>query len=972
MAASLVRSPLRARRFGVVCLCVALAVLVGVGLGGGTAVAQSAATIENVAIDDDEGLASVTDTHRVTVETANTAGTEATVELDFTGWPADQTENIDVVTGRTVEGPTDDGVQLKPEGGTVVVDIRVTHPTTAGDVPIEADLIGDSGGRLGSESASITVKSVDFEPSLSSTKIDAFGAEADHTTDLTGLDNALPSDVVVISSPDLTDDELFEILDGDERETVYRRGGEIRLEPPATQSETPIELSFRDFDAASYRFDLYPERFSEDCSDLPPNDRCPRLELDVIEPDVEGSFDIDRHEVSAGDMVTVDMSISGVDGGYLLVGADHKAREGRPTNFFDIVYVEGGTLTINTRLLGTSADTEDVYMTDGTVRSYLHDPPTGKTEGGGEKRLSEVRFRGEDGRRTWESLTAFRAEMGMSAQPWPLQPERYRFVLGADGTVELREDGIADFAYPIARSNLQLTDPGVESVETYTAPRGPANEFETPGDIGSLTDEMTKRETVAKEDRLVIEVNATGIYGALHYLAGADSGTFEEGLHPEDAQKLLNKHEGVILEALQTDMDTNEGRTELDLGGATDGEAYVLPDLDEENERVVDGRFYIVVDTRNANAFDGTFSDGESDDFEFEYGYESPPEERYRFGNEALSETRPAPFNPESEPTEDGTEHYPYLNREETGTTETVPFTVAESYAEYDRTTTEGAVALSNATDVTLTGETNVAPASEFYIQIVADDRSNPTRITIDDVEVGENGSFEATRDLSPLRVGEGVEVEFYAEDRLVDKRAGVVSGDRGTPSRFVIREAPERVELDPGERATVEAVIENTGAATESKPIDLRVGEADVDSIQRTLAGGENRSVELDAGTLEAGTYPYVLSTPDDEAVGRLVVEDETDGETSESEGGEDNESEGGESGGDEDGGGGETNDSDDGENTAEDSGGGSDEDGGDDPGLPSEVVGLLGAFVGAVGTEHAVGGAAVVGAAHVLGYWA
>ncbi|WP_181692687.1 BGTF surface domain-containing protein [Natronomonas sp. LN261] len=969
MAVSPARPPLRVRRFGAVCLCVALAALVGVGLAGGTAAAQSAATIENVAIDDDEGLAGVTDTHRVTVETANTAGTDATVELDFTGWPADRTENIDVVTGRTVEGPTDDGVQLKPEGGTVVVDIRVTHPTTAGDVPIEAALIGDSGGRLGSESASITVESVDFEPSLGSTKIDAFGAEADHTTELTGLDNALPSDVVVISSPDLTDDELFEILDGDERETVYRRGGEIRLEPPATQSETPIELSFRDFDAASYRFDLYPERFSEDCSELPPNDRCPRLELDVIEPDVEGSFDTDRHEVSAGDMVTVDMSISGVDGGYLLVGADHKAREGRPTNLFDIVYVEGGTLTINTRLLGTSADTEDVYMTDGTVRSYLHDPPTGETEGGGEKRLSEVRFRGEDGRRTWESLTTFREEMGMGPLPWPVQAERYRFVLGADGTVELREDGIADFAHPIARSNLQMTEPGVESVETYVAPRGPANEFETPGDIGSLTDGMTQRETVAKEDRLVFEVNATGIYGALHHLAGEEPDTFEEGIHPEVFQSLLGlTDEGIVLEALQTDMTSNEPRTELDLGGATDGEAYVLPDIDENNERVVDGRFYLVVDTRDAGAFENAFSDGESDDFEFEYGYESPPEERYRFGNDALS-TRPEPFDPESEPTEDGTEHYPYLNRAETGTTETVPFTVAESYAEYDRTTNQGQVALSNGTNVTLTGETNVAPASEFYIQIVADDRSNPTRITIDDVDVDENGTFEATKDLSVLRVGEGVEVEFYAEDRIVDKRGGVVSGDRGTPSRFVIREAPDRVTAGTADRVTVGAVIENTGAATESKPVDLRIGGADVDSVRRTLAGGANRSVELDAGTLEEGTYRYVLSTPDDEAVGELavgraapvgVVDTERDDGDEGGEDGTDDGDEGGQDG------------TDDGDEGGQD---GTDGDNSDDPGLPTDdvlgMLGALGALSGAVGAEHAVGGAAVVGGIHVLGYW-
>ena len=833
MAASLVRSPLRARRFGVVCLCVALAILVGVGLGGGTAAAQD-----------------------------------------------------------------------------------------------------------------------DFDPSFTDNEVNSIGGHDDTSVTLRGIKykNINKSN---ISSPDLTNSELVKIMDPVGAK-INRPDDKVQIQ---NIDQGSVDFSFRDLKPATYRFNISPVGSNE----------TKEIDVEVVDPDPEGSFDMDRYETAAGDMVTLDISIGGVDDGYLLVGADHKARESRPANFFDIVYVEGGSLTINTRLLGTNADASEVYMTDGNVQSMLHPSD--------ESKLSDVRFRGEDGRRSWESLTTFRAEMGMSAQPWPLQPERYRFVLGADGTVELREDGIADFAYPIARSNLQLTEPGVESVETYVAPRGPANEFETPGDIGALTDEMTKRETVAKEDRLVIEVNATGIYGALHHLSGADSETFEEGLHPEDAQELLNKHEGVILEALQTDMDGNEPRTELDLDDATDGEAYILPDLDEENERVVDGRFYIVVDTRSAGAFDGTFSDGESDDFEFEYGYESPPEERYRFGNDALSATRPPAFDPASEPTDEGTEHYPYLNREETGTTETAPFTVAESYAEYDRTTTEGAVALSNGTAVTLTGETNVAPASEFYIQIVADDRSNPTRITIDDVEVGENGSFEATRDLSPLRVGEGVEVEFYAEDRLVDKRAGVVSGDRETPSRFVIREAPERVELDPGERATVEAVIENTGAATESKPIDLRVGEADVDSIQRTLAGAENRSVGLDAGTLEAGTYPYVLSTPDDEAVGRLVVEDETDGETSESEGEDGTESEGVENGGDEgseDGGGGETNDSDDGENTAGDSADESDGDDGDDPGLPSEVVGLLGAFAGAVGTEHAVGGAAVVGAAHVLGYWA
>ena len=959
MAVSPARSPPRGRRFGAVCLCVALAALVGVGLAGGTAAAQSEATIENVTITPDEGDAGVTDTHTVTVETANTTGTNATIELDLTGWAAERTENVDVVTGQATGGPTSDSVRVDPEGETVVVDIRVTHPTTTGDVSIEAVVIGGSGERLGSDAASIAVESVGFDPSLADSEIDAFGAEADHTTELSGLESAAPGDAVAISSPDLADDELFEVLDGDEREAVYREDGELRLEPPG--QEPGIELSFRDFDAATYRFDLSPVG----------SEVKQRLELEVVDPEVDGSFATDRHEVAAGDMVTVDTSISGVDGGYLLVGADHKAREGRPANFFDIVYVEGGALTINTRLLGTSADTEDVYMTDGTVRSYLHDPPVGETEGDGEKRLSEVRFRGSDGRRTWDNIDEFRAEMGMGPLPRPVQPERYRFVLGADGTVELRDDGIADFAHPVARSNLQVTEPSVESVTTYVAPRGPANEFETSGDIGSLTGELTERGTIAKEDRLVFEIEATGLYGALFHQTDEGGQEFEEGVHPDEFQDLLNlEDEGIVLESKQTDMTSNEPRTELNLGGATDGEAYVIPES-AEGDAGLRKRFYLVVDTRDAGAFKGAFSDDESDEFEFEYGYESPPDERYRFSNNDL-QTRPDPFNPESEPTEDGTEHYPYLGKDEVSETITKPFTIEEPYAEYNQTTNQDQVALTNGTEVTLTGETNVAPASEFYIQIIADNRSNPTRITIDDVEVDEDGSFTATKDLSELRVGEGVEVEFYAENRIVDKRGGVLAGDREATSRFEIVEAPDRVTAGTADSVTVEAVINNTGAATETKPINLRVGEADVDSISRTLDSDESRSVELDAGTLEEGTYRYVLSTPDDEAVGELVVgrdapinvvDSEDNGADEEESGDNTNTTDQGEGGGDD------TNQSDD-TTTDEDESDG--DDNGGDPGLPSEVVGLLGAFAGAVGTEHAVGGAAVVGAAHVLGFWA
>jgi len=296
----------------------------------------------------------------------------------------------------------------------------------------------------------------------------------------------------------------------------------------------------------------------------------------------------------------------------------------------------------------------------------------------------------------------------------------------------------------------------------------------------------------------------------------------------------------------------------------------------------------------------------------------------------------------------------------------TAPFRVEDSYAEYDQTTAGGAVALTNGTNVTVTGETNVAPASEFYIQVVADNRSTPTRITIDDVEVDEDGGFRATRDLSTLRVDEGVEVEFYAEDRIVDKRGGEVLETQTLPSRFEIADLPDRTAVDEGEAATITATVENAGTEDGTERIALLVDGEERNAITRTLEGGENLTAAFDVGVFEPGSYEYRALTPDDEANGTLAVGDEAAEETEDG-------------GGDEDEGGDEVVDDiiEDGgadDDGAEEQEGDEGADGGDDglPGdIPEGLFGLLNSVAGLVGTEHAVGGAAVVGGAHVLGYW-
>ena len=890
----------------------------------------------------------------MTVETANTTGSE-TVELDLSPWAGNViVSSVDV--GNNAVGPDDGNITVEPTDGTVEINVTLDHPSEEGSPEVEARLLDDNGTVLDADTDEIEIER--FDPSFTNEEVDAVGSKDDVTTAFEANAN------VTVSSPDVTDDELFEILNGTGTEAVSRTDEGVKIEQSTGQNgDDTVELSFRDFDGATYHFDFTPDKNNIEADPL-------RQTVEVVEPQIDGSFGTDHHEVPAGDSVTVDIDLDGLDGAYLLVGADHKDRESVPRDFLDIVYVEADSLTINTRLLGTDVDSDEVYRTEGPnaeLMSYLHDGPPDEDGTGIEQRLAEVRFEGANGRTTYEDLTPFREALGMTPQPRPVQPERYRFVLGADGTVEQRDDGIADFRHPIARSNLRLTPPEVESVRTFVAPRGPANDIGEPSDkdlqehFGALSEVLTEREAVAREDRLVVEVNTTGIYGALHYLDEETEPEFEDGVHPRYAQALLDRHEGVILEAIQSELSANEVPAELDLGGATDGQAYVVPEPVTEEDPIRE-RFYLVVDTRDSGAFDGAFRGGEPTDFEFEYGHESPDGEWYRFESGGLGEL-PAPFDPASEPADDGTEHFPYLGRAATGESVTAPFRVEDAYAEYDQTTPGGAVALTNGTNVTVTGETNVAPASEFYIQIVADNRSTPTRITIDDVEVDEDGGFRATRDLSALRIGEGVEVEFYAEDRVVDKRGGEVLETRTLPSRFEIVELPERTTVDEDEAATIEATVENAGTENGTERIELRVDGEERNAITRTIEGGANLTAELDAGVFEPGTYEYTLATPDDEASGTLAVGEEAAAETAE-DGADDEDEAGGDDvvddiiEGDDEG--------------ADDEGVGDDEAGDEeDPvdGIPDEIFGLLGSVAGLVGTEHAIAGAAVVGAAHVLG---
>jgi hypothetical protein len=581
---------------------------------------------------------------------------------------------------------------------------------------------------------------------------------------------------------------------------------------------------------------------------------------------------------------------------YVLVGGDRMVGDDGVNNYLDLLYVrndDGGavTFTVNTRLVGTDVPSQWAYASGGdTVVSYDH-RHGGDADPAETTAFASAAFVDSDGHTVAETLAGLREAVDVTTLPRPLQSARYRLVAGGDDTVVVREDPeTPDMANPLARTNLVLTDPEVSNVTTYVAPRASAHELTygdeqdtrlTPGNLDRVLDRTTRRDAVARGDRLVVEVEATGLYGALLASAGppaelgagrAGDPVVDDGVGPAVLADLLGYHEGISLTVTETNPGQNTRETRLRLRDAAEGDVYVVPDTGPPNSQgAAIERFYVVFDTRATAPFTDPLDDG--DRFEFEFAYESPPNERYAFGDG----TPPAPFDPRNRPTENGTEHFPYLGDRETTDSERATFAVEAPSVQYDNRTVDGdEVVVSDGTEATLAGETNVAPGSDVTIQLVSKERTPPKVITIDDVTVEPDGSFSVTRDLSTLDPGANVEVEFYVYQQLVDKRPAVVVDESQNPVAFeVVDLTGEATVARGGTLGDVSVTIRNTGVLDGRESIEFRLDGETVSQRRILVNRGDDWTGRFAgvAADLDPGEYRYTVVTPDDEASGTLVV---------------------------------------------------------------------------------------------------
>lgn len=650
--------------------------------------------------------------------------------------------------------------------------------------------------------------------------------------------------------------------------------------------------------------------------------------LNPVDPETVGVGELgeESYRAPAGGFIEISTG-----GEYMLIGGDTPTESSDDiTQYFDILYVEGGSTTINTRLVGTNVSSERAYG-DG-VKSYAHSigadsPPRGDFAG--------VSFSDAS------TLAEFRQRVGIDSRSTPLQTGRYRILAGENGRVTV-DGGTPRFRKPVGRSNLVLTQPRLEAVNTYVLPPDSANAE----DVAGPSDDATESNTIADGERLLIEIQATGMYGAM-----IDDPT-AESIPPKKIAQLLEKNEGVTMD-LSTWYyeDSENAEANLQFDSMSSSDVYIIPDKttdqwDDETtvgEDTLIGGLYILVDTRG-EAFSAP---AYGDVMQFKTAYESPAGGRYLY-QDVGSGIQPEPFAPAVTP-EDGVGHFPYLGASDTTITVNSTIEYMEPSIQYGRTTFEGDLIVPAETGGQVLGSTTLAPGTEATIQFIDQSRPDPELVTIEEVTIEEDRTFTASADFSALDSGDQVTVEFYTAGRLpgnrvIDRRGARVVENISNIANYQITNFTSPVEVQQRSSLTaVKATITNTGELTGQQVVKFSIDGEPIRNESLRLSGNGSKTLDLSGQfvTLPVGTYEYTVRTDNDEQTGEIRVTEPTSGTTITSE-----------------------------ESTTatttsplDENDVPSDDDGGSTP------SGLFG-FVGVSGRDVALG-TAITGAAHVLGYW-
>jgi len=321
---------------------------------------------------------------------------------------------------------------------------------------------------------------------------------------------------------------------------------------------------------------------------------------------------------------------------------------------------------------------------------------------------------------------------------------------------------------------LELQDVNIGDIITHTAP---ADDADNEDEIEDLVEVATERTDIAVEDRLVVQVEATGIYGSLvadptddgagDLLPDWDRLDDDEVIHPQTLYNVTDNEQGVTFEIVADEGAGNQDPNELDLESADDDEIAVLADKGA-------GEFFVVVDTDAEDAWtQGEPDEPESFSVEFEYDADDS-DDRFEFDND--DDEAPEPYSV----TDDSDGNFPYLAQGNT-IGASAEFDMEERDVSFDNVNADDEVEAENTEESEISGETNIAPGTDAELRVSSTDASTSFRVG-EDVDINEDGEISAEYDFSDQEAGDEFDTRFRASGSTVDTVDSVIvaEGDLG------------------------------------------------------------------------------------------------------------------------------------------------------------------------------------------------
>ena len=651
--------------------------------------------------------------------------------------------------------------------------------------------------------------STDYNITVSVSGPDTF--DADMIEDVFDAQNGTVA--TVTNSDDLPLDELDYDREGGDGIDELRDDGYVTLNLGASNyseiSNDELLLNFTKLeqdsglpDAGEYEFEVISTDTGATATDT----------IQISESDESASFTQGAITDTAGDIATFEFELEDTDEAWIQIGDED-------SDFVEVLYVKADDETepvevsVNTRLLGTdkkaNLDGEDVYDIDNadSFESGYHDVGAGTFS----EAPDNVKLFGDDDAGSNNYGDYIVNDLGLvdssAAGDFnqqlvrPLQATDYEIQIGGTD-VDVADEPVFDAdtggeaTDQLASAVLELQQPEIGDITTHTAPGASADD-ET--EVSELVDAATAREEIAVEDRLVVQVEATGIYGAL--LANPDGSNYdpnwdrlEDGVSTDVMQNVINNaEEGITFEVTAESTTGNQDSLEVNLG-ASDSDTYIV--LDEDN-----GQFFLIADTSSDSAFANGDAPDEETSFTAELEYDADNDDnRFEFDNTAGGYAFNATGN---------SVNYPYLAQGETLSSSS-ELDIAPRSIDFDNVNVDDVLEAENTEESEISGTTNVAPGSDATIRVSSTEASSSFR-NGQSVNISDDGEVTAEFDFDGQEVGDGFETTYRVSGSSVDSIDSVLVEEGSLSEEPPEDDSEEPPEDDSEDDSTDDSTEEET-----------------------------------------------------------------------------------------------------------------------------------------------------------------